>query len=288
MANSRCTYLVGDAKVSVLNSGDSVSTIAEVVRVPEEFRGAYGKKLDAKYLAPIWTIHIRLPNASILVDPNDYDLVCPPGSASVPENYKPAKVEDQLLELGVSAEEITHVVITHRHFDHYAGVTKKDLIMGYVPSYPRASCLLNKADWESSKKLEEDAAEYGVVLMDPEEDFRSLGVVRRANLLQLLDGDTELVQGLRIISAPGETPGHQIVRVAFGGKTLYCIGDLYHHSIEVEHPSWMAPWADPSTNAESRLALATAASSEEAIVVAGHMPVGRIEKSGSTFRWVDA
>lgn len=288
MTNSRHTYLVGDAKVSVLNSGDSVTTIEEAVRVPEEFRAAYGEKLKTKYLAPIWTVHIHLPNASILVDPNDYDLVCPPGSPSVPENYKPVKIEDQLLELGVSPEEITHVVITHRHFDHYAGVTKKDSSMAYVPTYPRATCFLSKADWDSSKKLEEDAARYGVVLMDPEEEYRSLGVVRRANLLSLLGGDTELVQGVKIISAPGETPGHQIVRVAFEDETLYCAGDLYHHSIEVEHPTWMAPWADPKANADSRLAFATAASSEKAVVVAGHMPIGRIEGSGSSFRWFDA
>lgn len=270
-----------------MNSGDSVSTAAEAVRIPAEHRAPYVAMLEEKYLAPIWSVHIAAPGASILVDPNDYDLVCPPGSPSVPENYHPASLDDQLAEIGVNPEGITHVVITHRHFDHYAGVTRSAAGRGYVPSFPKARHLLGKADWESTDTLRRDAARFGAVLMDPEEDVRSLGVVRRAGLLDLVEAGREITPEVQVLRAPGETPGHQIVRVHSAGQTLYCVGDLYHHWIEVEHPEWMAPWADPEMNVRSRRAVAEVASSEGATVVAGHMPVGRIEWTFSGFRWVE-
>jgi len=40
-------------------------------------------------------------------------------------------------------------------------------------------------------------------------------------------------------------------------QTLYALGDLYHHPIEIEHPSWHVRWADPATTLASRRALAS-------------------------------
>jgi hypothetical protein len=62
---------------------------------------------------------------------------------------------------------------------------------------------------------------------------------------------------------------------------------MYHHSIEVEHPDWMAAWADPKANVISRQTLAEAATAEKAILIAGHMPVGRMERTRSGFRWIE-
>jgi glyoxylase-like metal-dependent hydrolase (beta-lactamase superfamily II) len=240
------------------------------------------------FITPTWTTHIGLPGASILVDPNDYDLSCPPGSPSVPAGYRPDSLPEQLREIGVNPDEVTHVVITHRHFDHYAGVTKKEGSRGYVPSFPRARHLLGRADWESTEILRRDAIKYGVTLADPEEDVRSLGVINRAGLLDLLDAERTVSPQVQILRAPGESPGHQIVRVHSAGQTFYCVGDLYHHPIEVENPETMAPWANPETNVRSRHALAPVAESEGATVVAGHMAIGRIERTSSGFRWVES
>jgi hypothetical protein len=50
----------------------------------------------------------------------------------------------------------------------------------------------------------------------------------------------------------------------------------------------MAPWATPEANVRSRGSVAAVASSEGATVVAGHMPIGKIERTSSGFKWVDA
>src|SRR5438874_2150883 len=53
----------------------------------------------------------------------------------------------QLLARGIHPEDITHLVITHLHFDHYAGTTlERDGC--YVPTFPNARCFIGRADWE--------------------------------------------------------------------------------------------------------------------------------------------
>ncbi len=273
---------VGQAKILAINIGDSLATIEDMVEIPVNERPPeYDSSFRTQFLAPTWSIHISIPNASILVDPNEYYLTTPRDSQYFPTNYSPPpKLEDQLIMNGVKPDDVTHVVITHRHFDHYAGVTREDKFGKYVPSFPNAKYFMARLDRESRNIPES--------LIDPDEKNRSLGVLERSGLLELVEGNRELLSGVEIISAPGETPGHQILRVSSDGHTLYCVGDLFHHSIEVEHPQWMASWADPHTNVKSREAVGKAAIRENALVIAGHMPIGRIVQDGDKIRWVDS
>ncbi len=66
--------------------------------------------------------HIRLGDASILVDPGfDDPSVVPP--AQFPGLVRSAGLIPGLRSVGVEPDTITHVLITHTHDDHYAGVT---------------------------------------------------------------------------------------------------------------------------------------------------------------------
>ena len=69
------TILVGDATVTIINAGDMVINMAEVLAVPEsEWRPLYGSSLEGLRPFPSQSIHIALPGTSILVDINDYAL----------------------------------------------------------------------------------------------------------------------------------------------------------------------------------------------------------------------
>src|SRR5437588_307804 len=83
----------------------------------------------------------------------------------------------------------------------------------------------------------------------------------------LVDANRELTPEVRIIAAPGESPGHQVVRVHSRGQTFYCLGDLCHHAVELEHPEWMVEWADAEASLASRRALIEAALAENAMLV---------------------
>jgi len=102
----------------------------------------------------------------------------------------------------------------------------------------------------------------------------------------LIEGDHLLSDSIQIISASGESPGHQIVRVHADEQTLYFLGDLYHHTIEVEHPRWMLQWNDVDANYRSRQALTKAALHEQALLFATHIPtVGHLQQTDAGLIW---
>ena len=275
------TVPVGKVTVSVINVGDLVLRLSEEMNVPEsEWRPRYAAIFERPSPFPSQCIHIALPGASVLVDAGDYAISAPPDSLYLPPNYQPPPgLMVQLLEIGVRPEDVTHLVITHAHFDHYDGVTA-ERNGEYVPCFPNARCFLGKADWEQPETQK--------ALQDPNSlESLTLGVMHRQGLLELVGGDRDLVPGIRTIAAPGESAGHQVVRVHSEGQTLYCLGDLYHHTIEVEQPTWMVTWANPDINLASRHALVKAALAENALLIAAHIPsVGRLEGTLSGARWV--
>jgi glyoxylase-like metal-dependent hydrolase (beta-lactamase superfamily II) len=271
---------VGDATASILNLGDLSFRLADVEGSPEsEWRPRYGELFDKRLWFPSQSVHVLTRDASILVDAGDYALFASADPSYIPENYTPpSTLIEQLADIGVGRNDVTHVVITHAHYDHFAGVTTKTNGT-YSPTFPRARYLLGRADWDNPEMRralrERDSAEAV-----------SLGVLDASGLLELVDGEKRLTPEVAALAAPGESPGHQIVRVHSGGQTLYCLGDLFHHAVEVEDIKLMSNWCDPPTNTKSRQELLKAALSENAVLVAAHMPPGRLTGSLDDVRFL--
>jgi glyoxylase-like metal-dependent hydrolase (beta-lactamase superfamily II) len=182
-----------------------------------------------------------------------------------------------LLSVGVEPADVTHVLLTHVHFDHVVGLAtaRADRL---VPRYANARVVLGRADWEDPPEGH----------LGPDQRAR-IGAVAEAGLLDLLDGEREIVPGVTMIPSPGESPGHSTIRISSNRLTLYAVGDLFHFAAEVEHPDWMVPWADAKQMRTSRRKLLTDAVSTGAVVVFSHErfpPWGRIvRKGGAGFSW---
>jgi glyoxylase-like metal-dependent hydrolase (beta-lactamase superfamily II) len=199
----------------------------------------------------------------------------PPNAPSIP----PTLIE-QLRSAGTAPDDIAEVVITHLHYDHFAGLTHLEGGKP-VPSFPNARHTIPRKDWEMSD-IAEGRKRGDKDLMD------TLGVVEKAGLLELLDGKKDVGMGTTVLPSPGESPGHQIVRIESGGEVCYCVGDLYHMKEEVEHPELAASWADPSILVRSRNDFAERASKESALVLPGHMRPGRVALEAGRPRWTDS
>jgi glyoxylase-like metal-dependent hydrolase (beta-lactamase superfamily II) len=275
------TISLGTATITVINTGNMMLKLSKVMNVPEsEWRPRYSTVFEKPLPFPVQSVHIALPGASILVDANNYAIAVPPDSPHLPRNYQPPPgLLDQLHENGILPSDITHLVITHAHFDHYVGITiERD--GQYLPAFPNARCYLGRADWEDP--------EMQTSLRDHTTDeSRTFGVLHQHGLLELVEGNRDLTPAVQVIPAPGESPGHQLVRLHSEGQTLYCLGDLYHHAVEVEQPTWMATWANPVTILPSRRSLVEAALAENALLIATHMPIGRLQRTPTGITWVE-
>ncbi|HKV83760.1 MAG TPA: MBL fold metallo-hydrolase, partial [Ktedonobacterales bacterium] len=259
------TLQVGAARVTILNAGDLVLRLADEMAVPEAiWRPKYAAVFDQRRLFPSQSVYIAHPAGGALVDINDYPATVAPDSPYLPPDYTPPPgVLSQLATLGVRPDDIQHVVITHAHWDHFAGTTRR-AVDEYAPSFPHARHYLGAADWEN--------AETQAALREPDSlEARTLGTLHARGLLELVNGGRVIADGVEIRHAPGESPGHQVARVHSEGQTLYVLGDLFHDPIEVEHPEWMVTWADPETMLATRRAIMTDALAENALLVAAHI-----------------
>lgn len=272
----------GDATVTVINEGSLPIPIASVFPPPEaEWIRARGEAdPHGRLVSDQAVIHARIGDASILIDPAYDD----PGSAwerafaaKWPGVTRTPGMDAGLASIGARPEEITHVLITHAHDDHFAGVVAERGGRREV-RFPNARHLIGRADWEGNPRRDK-----------PENDLAArLGAVAERGLLDLVDGDREVVPGVTMIHTPGETKGHSIVRVESGGARFYALGDLFHHASEIEHLDWASPWVDLPAMRASRDRFLAEAASGGATVIFTHerFPMwGRIVATDNGYRW---
>jgi glyoxylase-like metal-dependent hydrolase (beta-lactamase superfamily II) len=280
MTNTRKFHL-GQATITIINTGDLQLRMADWLKVsPEVWAEHYPLAVYNEALhMPTQCIHIKIDATSILVDANVYDS--PPAEYVIPNYQPPLDLIASMIEAGIRPEDVTHVIITHAHFDHYNGTTT-DRNGVLVPKFANALYYLGRADWEDpdtqTALKEKDSLQH-----------RTLGVLHNYAVLELVAGDRQLTEDVSIIAAPGESPGHQIVRVQSFEKILYCVGDLYHHPAEAEHPTWHAQWADAESILASRNSFTSKALAENALVIATHIPtIGQLQQTQSGVAWIEA
>jgi len=276
-------FPLGEAMVTVISIGDLRWDQQVTLGVPEsEWRPRYTAYFEQPLHIPVQFIHVAAPGVSLLVDVGVYDYPASWASTLLIPGYEPPPgLVEQLAEIGVRPEDITQVAITHAHTDHFNGATQ--LRDGrYVPTFPNARYYLGRADWEDP-----DMREW---LADPNSlAHHTLQALHEQGALELVAGDHDLGPGVRLIAAPGETDGHQLVRIESAGQVLYCIGDLYHHVVEVEQPTWMQVGVDVAANIRSRAAFTEAALADDALLVAAHIPgPGRLTRTPDGVAWVAA
>jgi len=271
---------VGAAQVTLVSEG--ILPFAPRLPVPEATWRAAMPEADEQGRIPLGinVLHLRLGDVSLLIDPGMDDPASEwqaQLSAQVPGLVRSPGLGVALVALEITPEEITHVLITHAHDDHYCATTLERNDQD-VPRFPRARCLLGRSDWEGNSERDNSEAPLA----------RRLGTLDRAGLLEVVDGPRAVAPGVTMLPAPGESPGHSIVRIHSAGETLYYVGDLFHHHCEIEHPAWVSPGRDAAALQASRLRLLSDAVREQATVVYTHAPFpgwGRIVPVTTGYRW---
>jgi glyoxylase-like metal-dependent hydrolase (beta-lactamase superfamily II) len=188
-------------------------------------------------------------------------------------------LERSLATLGLGVEDVTDVVLTHLHFDHAGGSTRRagDRL---VPRLPRARYYVQRRNWENAHAPNpRERASYLAENFDPLAD---------AGVLTQWDGPQQPWPGIEIFTADGHTRGQQLVRVSGGGETLYFVADLIPTASHVRVPFVMGyDVAAIETMAEKR-ALLERACRENAWILIEHDPeiaLARPVAEGDDFGW---
>ena len=273
---------IGDATITVISDGVAAVPL-DMVFPPQEaaWLRERGEAEDGRLFAGDQAvIHVALGDTSVVIDPAFDD----PGTAwdrhfagRWPRVTRTPGLGAALTSIGVAPESVTHVLITHAHDDHFAGVlVERDGQL--VPRFPNARHLIGGADWEGNPRRDDPASDLAT----------RLGAIAALGLLDPVEGDRAVAPGITFLHAPGESPGHSIVRVSSGGASFYALGDLFHHACEVEHLDWHSPWVEPVAMRASRERLLAEAVPLEAAIVFTHEVFpswGRIVRGGGGYRW---
>lgn len=119
-----------------------------------------------------------------------------------------------LAELGVKADEIKTVIVTHFHQDHFTG----------FDYFPNSRFVIQRAElefWTGPLMRHEVFDKQIRPRVRP-----ALDRLRQEGRIELIDGDFELYPGLELLKAGGHTPGSQMVALQTVAGTAVLCGDI--------------------------------------------------------------
>jgi len=215
---------------------------------------------------------IRLGLNSLLVKTNESLILIETGAGSHLKKayYDFYSIEQKpglmgsLQKLGCRPEDINFVINTHLHFDHCGGNTLLDENKEAVPAFPNARYIIQKGEWEAAAEpTPRDKASY----MKP--NFLPL---EKAGVLQLVNGSTQITEGVEVVMAEGHTRYHQCVKITSDGKTVFFMGDMVPTSAHVGLPYIMSYDLYPIKTLESKQKYYDLAFKEDWIVAFNHDP----------------
>jgi glyoxylase-like metal-dependent hydrolase (beta-lactamase superfamily II) len=160
----------------------------------------------------------------------------PHGAVVLDTGYTRAKAEslgrvfvaepfDTMRELGVELSDVTHLVLSHLHFDH----------TGRIGEFTDAEIVVQRREVEFWLGPQVHLGEYPA-LCDPDD----LAALVRANVegrVRWVDGATQIVPGVTVHLVGGHTPGSQVVRVETSSGPVVLAADASHFYANYEQRS---------------------------------------------------
>jgi glyoxylase-like metal-dependent hydrolase (beta-lactamase superfamily II) len=252
--NDTCTFKIGRFNCSVIDDGFTEYATADLLfsSVPKK---ELGEKLLFYGLNPE---KIKCFGNCLLVDNNGELILVDAGFGHVSAEYPGAEYAGMLAENlkkgGYSPEDIKRVIFTHYHTDHIGGGLDEE----GNPAFPNATVYINRKDWEQGTSIES----YGKKVLLALEDR-----------MEFIEGEYNLCPGINVISAPGHTPGHSIIKINSENQELLYISDLAAHQIHFENPEWsMAHEYDADFASRTRREIFGYAADKKIPLLTYHMP----------------
>ena len=187
--------------------------------------------------------------------------------------------------IGLSPDEITHVVFTHAHADHLWGV----LDDFDDPLFANAKHMIGKAEFDFW--IDPGAVEA----VGEARANMAVGAQRRLEVLldslSFFDDGAEILPGVATRMTPGHTTGHMSFEVRSGSDAVMILGDaVTNHHINFERPDLLSPVdQDRDRAAATRIGLLDQIAQAQMPVIGFHLPgggIGRVERQDSGFRFL--
>ncbi|MET0829407.1 MAG: MBL fold metallo-hydrolase [Microbacterium sp.] len=191
---------------------------------------------------------------------------------------------------GFDRDSVDVVVCTHLHVDHVGFNTVLE-DSSWVPTFPRARYIFVRHEFDAWKDRGELADDdwfgklQSVVFRESVQPVVDAGQVE---LVDLVDGEYEICDGVAFVSTPGHSPAHASIRVRSGDAEALILGDMAHHPSQLAHPDWgISEDHDGELAARTRWRIFADAADRGVLLMGTHWPgrtAGHIVRDRDAFR----
>jgi len=211
---------IGKWKISIIEAGTLMLDGGAMM-------GAVPKVLWEKTNPPDSLNRIKLAMRCLLLDDGENVVLIETGIGDKYDNHFKnmfaINQEKNILSYALSKhgylpENITHVLLTHLHFDHAGGATELDKTGLIVPTFSNAKYYISENNWKAGKNPNpKDRASY---LSENYESLEQFGV------LNIIPENYEILPGISTYVVNGHTQGQQLIKVESNKKTIVFCSDL--------------------------------------------------------------
>ncbi|TGT61361.1 MBL fold metallo-hydrolase [Mesorhizobium sp. M00.F.Ca.ET.170.01.1.1] len=177
---------------------------------------------------PLTVVVLQMKGRTIMMDAGSGVGQWQAKATHLPANMKAA---------GIDYKAIDTIMISHFHPDHVWGLMEKSTS---GPVFPNAELIVNAAEYnwwtDPSRlaKLPEGRKPAGKRIAENFPKWKNW---------KLVEDGTEVVPGIRIMAAPGHTPGHSVYHVDAGAEQFLVSADtMYVPALLAPHPEWQGAY----------------------------------------------
>lgn len=277
-------WMLGDLELTAIQEG--------VVQFPPTFFAVNAPEEELTALLEQKNLPTDLLNATItilLVRSGDRLTLIDTGLGPIQLDPNVPNTANRLLPtlelLGIAADDVTDVIVSHFHPDHIGTVSD-----GTTPTFANAMYYLPQAeqDFLASGPIGNADVDGLIELANG-----LLAPIAANDQLTFIEDEDEVVSGIQALATPGHTPGHMSFLLNSGGSQLLTTLDVVTHPVlSLEHPEWYMGFdAIPDLAVETRRAFLGRAADEGIQTLGYHFAfpgVGYVERNGDGFRFTAA
>jgi glyoxylase-like metal-dependent hydrolase (beta-lactamase superfamily II) len=265
---------VGDIEITILNESTIRSDTGGLFGlVPKTLWSRYYQPEDDGLLpVPHHCLLVRAAGKTIVIDTGNGTKLTPQHCERLGLTRPEGTLVENLARYGVEPEAVDLVINTHLHGDHCGGNTRFDEGGQIVPTFPNAEYWAQRLEYaDASFPNERTRGTYFA------ENFAPL---YESGRMRLLDGETQVVPGLRCVITPGHTRAHMSLVFEQGGQAVFYPADLAMLAVHFARLAWIPAYdVEPLVSLETKRYWQQWVREHDALLIFNHdgkIPIGRL------------